>query len=449
MIAHSHITKIDTTSSREVPITKGYKAEPLQFMQQPRDLPILDWRVAQFMMADPTIILGLKTREAQVASAQFAYDEPDGESRKWVTGVKADDPAVADFVYDQMQRIWRNEIGKLTRSQEAGWAAGEVMYRITTGRGREMVEVDELLDRQPRHCYALTKNSRRYGVQIRNLKGGDSGYADIPFPKSYFVSYNARDGNNYGDSALRGALSPWADDFMSGGAKDVRRLFMTKDAYGSADLTYPDETYEIELSDGSTKTVHAREIADDIVARIQSGGTTSRPYSPDQSGKNQWELTRATIPSNPQHILQYPKDLDVEKLRGLHIPDEVIISLVGSGSWAGKQVPMETFLYCVDMWIVELIKQIEYQIIEPLVLLNWGRPVDFKVTHKPLVAEFKESGGGQETPAAGGSPPTVPPPIPFGGQQMSINPYGSIEQMVSDGLVRAVDVARAADAILN
>ena len=60
---------------------------------------------------------------------------------------------------------------------------------------------------------------------------------------------------------------------MNGGALDVRRLFMHKDAYGGTDMTYPEGTTYIPDKGEVPNRDVAREIAEQIVA----GGVTARP----------------------------------------------------------------------------------------------------------------------------------------------------------------------------
>ena len=86
---------------------------------------------------------------------------------------------------------------------------------------------------------------------------------------------------------------------MHGGALDVRRLFMHKDAYGGADITYPEGTVYIEGKGEVPNRDIARELAEQIVA----GGVTARPAAYDEHGNELWKLTRATVPNKPEHIL--------------------------------------------------------------------------------------------------------------------------------------------------
>lgn len=389
--------------------TKGYKPDVTRFYDRPRDLPPMDFRVIRWMLRDPTIRLGLAVRAAQVASAQWAFKE----GGEWKDGIKADDPRVAEYVEEQINRIWKHYIDKLTRCQTWGWAAGEVTYKLRERDGRKVIEVDELHDRRAEDSYAIKDGGRVVGVEFRRLRGIVGGKLEVDFPKSYWVGYEPEAGSPYGETVLDGAYSPWADDFFEGGAKAVRRLFMRKDAYSGMTIAYPYKTYQVEQTDGSVRSFAASELANQIVQQALAGQVITHPNDMDASGNPLWKVERAKVASNPTHILEYPKDLDVEKLRGLLIPDEIIVTVSGgTGAWAGRQVPMQTFFKLGDQFVAMIVRCVVEQILEPMVALNFGsQGTDFEVCAKPFEEIAKESGGLDES--GGGDKTRMRPEDPF------------------------------------
>ena len=235
------------------------------------------------------------------------------------------------------------------------------------------------------------------------------GAVDLDFPRAWWHAYCPEPGLFYGYSCLLGAYSPWWDKWMNGGALDVRRLFMHKDAYAGADLSYPEGFQNIP----GHGEVPNRDVAREIVEQIVAGGVTTRPSTLGPNGEEQWKLTRATVSSNPGHILQYPKDLDVEILRGLEIADDVL-AVDGSGSWAGKRVPMAAFYAGLDRWTSAVVRDLDDQVIRPLVKMNFGEDADYTIGHKPLAEQAmeqqqedgaqKQDGGGDPADLFGGSP---------------------------------------------
>ncbi len=165
------------------------------------------------------------------------------------------------------------------------------------------------------------------------------------------------------------------------------------------DLGYPDGTTSIP---GHAEPVPNVDIAQQIADKMKSGGVIVRPSERDDNGNEMWPLTRAQVPNNPQHILQFPKDLDDEIRRGMEIPDDVI-SADGSGAWAGKRVTLASFYASLDHWVVQIIRDLKSQIFDHLCLLNWGYVPEYEIAHKPLAEQAMEQQA-NAGPGAGGSP---------------------------------------------
>jgi len=435
------------------PKTSGYKPMPRHraFMHL-RDLPPLTFQTIHEMLFDPTIRLGLAMRVAPLCQAEFAFKQR-GE---WMPGVQADRPEVAKFVHKQITRIWKFELQKILTAQIWGWSAGEVTYRLMDKR----VEVDGILHRHAHDVFALHLNGEVKGVEFKRLAAGVGG-VKLRFPQAFWHAYDPEGESPYGMSVLKGAYSPWADKNLDGAALDTRRLFAHKDAYGGVDIAYPPGTTNI---DGKGE-VPNRDIAREQAEQLKAGGVTTRPSEyTELTGKPLWEITRATIPTSPTHIFDYPKDLDNEMLRGMEIPDDVITS-EGTGAWQGKQVPMLAFYCNADRWLNQVVRVVVTQILEPLVLLNWGKPEEFEVTTKPLAEQAMdqiratEGADGQMAPqqapaGRNGSGPVINVrradgttfqrrnPA-FARRQMSLDDANTAEVLVGEGAVQASHLVEA------
>jgi hypothetical protein len=375
------------------PVTARYSQFPDQAYTHVRDLPLFTFHTIRYMLIDPTLRLGLAMRAAPLHQAEFARRTigPDGKI-KWVPGIKADRQDVGEFVLRQLRRIWRFDLHKILSAQIWGWSAGEVTYRLKDG----LVEVDRILTRSARDVFALRsqKEGKVLGVRFHRI-GGGVGEADLFFPKCFWHAYNPEAESPYGVSILKGAHSPWADKWLNGGALDVRRLFAHKDAYGGVEIYYPPGTTNI---DGKGE-VPNRDVMREMAEQMKSGNVVTLP-SERLEGQLMWEVKRAQIPANPTHIFDYPKDLDTEMLRGIEVPDDVVTSdsggvLLGS---AGKQIPMLAFYTNGDKWLAQVLESLITQVIEPLVLLNWGRAEFFEVTTKPLAEQAMDQINTAEEP---------------------------------------------------
>jgi hypothetical protein len=430
--------------------TASYKPQQLQhWFMRPRDLPPFSFSTILAMLLDPTLRLGLAMRAAPLYGAEFAYQEEGSE--EWRPGIRASNEVVAAFVLRQLRRIWLDLDG-LVAAQIWGWAACEVQYCLTQSRA---IEVERLLPRHSNDTRALVCGGEVSGVRFLRVNERDNGHVDLPFPKAIFHAHAPEPGCHYGMSILQGAYSPWADKWLNGGALDVRRLFMHKDAYGGADMSYPPGTTNI---DGKGE-VPNRDIAREIVEQMQAGAVTTRPSEYDPvAGKEKWTLTRAVVPSNPQHILQYPKDLDIEEMRGMEIPDEVFMpSDAGTTGWSGKSIPMEGFYTGLDRWLIRLVSDVRKQVLMPLVAINFGPKAWFEVRTKPLgltAMERQEAGKPKASPTVlggfgrdgdgdgefgegeGGQPPQ---------QRMSLDPV----EAVGRGVLSAAELVEAARRMIN
>ena len=370
------------------PATGMYKPIPHIWFQQPLELPPFDFSTIRAMLMDEGIRLNFVTRAAPLYGLEFGWEE----NGVWQEGVKCRDPGVAQYIYRMLQRIWKNFLTDIVRSQIWGWSAGEVTLKLSEETG--LIEINEMLPRHPMDCKLLKSDCKRWGVRIDRVEGGA---INLPFPYAWFHAYGAEDGEDYGTSAAYGAYSAWADKWFDGGAREVRRLFMHKDAYGGVDLGYPDGETFIQ---GLDNPVPNRDIARQIAESIRSGGVTTRPSERDENGNERWPLTRATVASNPQHILQYPKDLDEEIRHGMEICDDVINSGT-TGSWDGKSIPMQSFYSGLDGWAIKILRDICTQIIDPLILLNYGKKHEYETPFKPLAKQAMERQNQTEKQDAG------------------------------------------------
>lgn len=372
-------------SRRPKPKTGGYESIAQYWFRVPRGLPDFTFYTVQAMMLDPTVRLGMAMRRAFIQSIRIAYKttgQSTGSKPQWVDGVRASSDEVAAYVMRNFNKLWSLGFSKMAQAQVWGWAGAEVVWGYNPRTNT--IDIDDVLDRHALDIRAYVRNGRPVGVRFMRVKQAN-GYVDLPFPYCLFHSYFPDAGCTYGWSALLGAYSPWADKNLDGAALDVRRVFMHKDAYGGADMTYPEGTTEVDGLD-----IPNRDIARQIVEQLKAGGVTTRPYDPDLQGKSKWQLERATVPSNPAHILQYPKDLDVEILRGLEIPDDVL-SADNSGAWEGKKVPMTTFLSNLDLWASSMLRDFKTQCLDMGVKWSFGRDAWFELDHVPLVEQVMAS----------------------------------------------------------
>jgi len=427
------------------PLTAGYQPIDTRWYRRPRDLPPMTWLTIEQMPMEPTIRLGLAMRAAPLMNCEFAYKETG--AKEWTPGIKAQTPIVAEFVHRQLKRIWR-DLDTLLIAQEWGWAACEVVYHMTD---YGTVEINRLLARHPKDARALIREGDVCGTRFLRIKHAETGIADLEFPYSIFHRHNPQSGRYYGTTIFEGAYSPWWDKWGPGGALESRRLCMQQNAFSGRKMYYPDGTTNLPTGPNNTmEAVPNRDIARQMVEQILAGAVVTIPSIFDANGNRLWELEEAKAMEGIQHLLQYPKDIDVELLRGMEIPDD-ILTAEATGAWEGKKVPMMAFYGGLDKWLGAMIRDVKTQVLDWLVELNWGRQW-YEVETKPLAEQAMEQAKANE--------PQQPPPMPggFGRDADSDGQFGEsgngfpprrrmgldIEEAVGRGAVKALDLVAAA-----
>lgn len=377
--------------------TRGY--QPLQswWLRRHQKLPLLTFPIIETMLCDETIQIGLAARKAILQGVGFGHDN-DGT---WTPGVQCSNALVSEWVMRQVKKLWSCAIEHIASAQVYGWAGMEVVWERSPETN--LWEVSGIEERHANDTRVIIggDTGRPCGVRFLKIKGAENGYLDLHFPESFFHAYNPNPGEWYGHTVLHGSYRSWADKHLDGGAVDVRRLFMHKDAYGGADLTYPEGSTDIGTVEKPLE-VPNRELAREIVEQIEAGGVTTTPAQYDDRGNPLWKLTRATVPSNPSHILQYPGDLDGEMLRGMFVPDGVL-KADDTGSWQGRLIPMGILYAAMDPWVGSILRDIREQILEPGILNNWGQAIPFVLEHQPLADRALEQQK-QQQPAGPGAP---------------------------------------------
>ncbi len=293
---------------------------------------------------------------------------PISEQGRWTPGVRASDPAIGDFVLRQLQRLWKRGIARLLDSAQIwGWGAGEITFRRTRDA---QIEVDQILVRDKDDVRPVVQDGTIIGVEFRRLQ--KTRIAAIATPTSsrspslaaIWHAHHPQSGQWFGWTVLAAAFSPWWDKHGSGGALDVRRLFMTKDGYRGTRIYYPSGYSTVQQPDGSIKQIPNQEIAMQIVETIRTGGVFALPSEVDANGTPRWKVEESQVSNNPSHILQYPKELDAEILNAMGIADDVLKS-EATGSWAGKAVPQQATYCILEQWLSDLICDVDRVIEQP------------------------------------------------------------------------------------
>lgn len=275
-----------------------------------------------------------------------------------------------------------------------GMAGAEVVLRDTAHGHRE---IDCLLVVDAMDVRAICDDGDIVGCRFTRVK--NKPHVDLRFPYCIFHAHDPMPGQIYGWSILRAAFSPWFDKHCVGGALDVRRLFMKKDAYRGARFTVPDGFTPMKKPDGTVENVPNSDIAMKLLESIASGGVFYIPGSKNSDGSPKWEYSESTVASNPAHIFQYCTECDKEMVNALGIADDVIKS-EATGAWNGKAVPMQATYCIIEQELVRLLRSVD-RVIKPLVVMNFGPANNTKLKRNPWRnrPSINKTAARQRTPA--------------------------------------------------
>lgn len=352
------------------------------------------------MRRDPEISLGLYVLQAPLSRAKWAIKCKDESAAKWADAT--------------LKRFWLNDVIKAARMLEWGASGGEPMYRID--EDTELVEYVSLRD-----VHFFDAKPLEYKGELVGLGISKADPARLFAPRFAWWVNEQECSNLYGRPRLMGAFEPWMEQRGRKGAIDIRRGWFWKNAFSSGLLRHPAEgTLEI---DG--RTMSFQQYARQILEEIESGAMMALPSMFDENGKQLWEYESPKINGTGEFLIQYPKELDTEKLKGMGIMPEVIqASETGSG-WSGRSVPFLVFLVGEDRIIFTILMGFKKHVLDPLMMANFGiGPDDYAIEPESLVPKDEPpQQPGQGAPNQGPPPnqPRDPQQLMGGRVQMSFD----------------------------
>lgn len=312
-----------------------------------------------------------------------------------------DNKAVSKYVSEQWQRLWSKSARQLLGAKRYGYAGFEVLYAEHQG---ELV-IEGLRDFHPWDCKPLTFGQGQLaGVTVQSLYGEGRGNANLMGMKGLWITTEREFGRWFGQSCLEASYPAWWEKRMRGGAFDLRRLRMFKDAWTGDVIGYPiGKSYTLP----SGEVVHARDIAREIADTRAAGGAIMKPNSYTPEGKDEWTYQAPTGVSGASQILEYVDDLDMEVWKGMGVVAEAIEAAETGSGFSGRSIPFMAFLASREEEMTELLYQVKEQTLDGMVLLKFGQKIPFNVKVKPLIETHKQQGEG------GGAPQQPPQPTMF------------------------------------
>lgn len=345
-------------------VTKGYRPSTLIF-------PLWYWagqsmftlQDVEAMRKDYQITLGLNMIKAPFYTVEWAID---GKNQ-----------IINKFIDDELKRFWKPSITKILRSLEYGYTGGEILYKLNK---QGQVVFKAYKEFHPRDIRCLTLGYEYLGLRVKNIP--TRGDVDLYPPKGFWYAVDREFGGWYGRSWLLNCWEPWYEKRSRDGAIDIRRLWFYKNAFTGGIIRHPNKDYV--MPDGSIYS--AREMAREMGERMKTGAPIIFPSTKDLEGNYVWTHEPARMTGDAEEIRSYPRDLDVEILRGLRIPDSILTDQPGAGSYSSRRVPERAFYVGLEAVLADLMHAVKLQFLDRVIEMNFDEEdYEYKIITKPLV----------------------------------------------------------------
>lgn len=342
--------------------------------------PFTIWTIER-MRIDPQVKLSTAVRYAPLMRPQFE-----------IVG----SPDITRFVSNTLRAVWTKSIRKIVKGMAYSMCAGEILYDYD--EKTRMFHFRGLNDIYPTDVRIRTLNGKFTGLRIRMHRArnsqrnkGRKQQSDVVIrrPKA-FIYLNEREfGSWVGKSMYESSYKPWFDKAERDGGIDIRRMWYYKCAFDAGDIYHPSGNY-IEPETG--QIIPYQDIARQIVEQGKTGGVYAWPNDVDENGVRKWERRPAGSNGTGGDLINYVDQLDVEISRGMLVPDDIVSQQSGTGSYAGRAIPLATFMAISNVAMTEIASAVDELIVKPLVEINFGKDARYellsaKVNDEELQAE--------------------------------------------------------------
>lgn len=340
---------VETGSLYEV-VSEGYRASPI-----PDFAPVTGRWPTRFcieavyeMLKDPQVTLAAALRRAPLLSPIFTVKGPAN---------------LKTFVEEELQRFWMMAMPEAVDGMFFAVSALECIYKRAGG----LVRFDRVESFNPRDVKALTDGSKLLGFKA-------SGRYTLTGLKAFLYMHKRRHREWTGNSCLEPTFDPWMEKWDYRGAKEARKLWFYKWAFQGGIMVYPKGSQQT-----ATGIRTNQQIARDAVERMGFGAAITLE-APGEAKNGNWEYIAPTINGEATGLTERIDSLDVDITRSLEIPDDIVRQDSGTGSYAGRSIPMMAFFITQKHLLLNFGLQVMEQVILPLVALNFGAPARDQVS---------------------------------------------------------------------
>lgn len=313
--------------------------------------PFFHIQVIDAMLTDARVVFGLKLIRGPILSnARFL--------------VNSKNPRVKEYLVKQINRFWRTSAPIALRNLDYGFLGCEVLYRAFDSQ----LQFDKLKFLHPHTTRAVTRRGELCGLEVSRVVGKPKLFLSVP--KALWTVHQRDQHQWYGRSLLRGAFLAWNEIWSDHGYRDQRRLWFYKNAYAGPRIGYPTGSAPPEVAGAPARPY--RVIAQTMLDKMVTGTGCVYPMG------GEWEFEDARPISIPEGLLEYGDQLRDEIWEGMGIPPEVARA-EGTGAFAGRRIPQQAFYSVLQEVVQDLITDIDEQVFQPLVRMNFGAREEYEI----------------------------------------------------------------------
>ncbi len=226
-----------------------------------------------------------------------------------------------------------------------------------------------------------------------NSYDNDLGGKYVGLPKALWTVHDQTANRWYGRSRLAGAFIPWYETWQPQGYRNIRHLWMYKNAFDSGVVKYPE---------GSTQDADGNKVpnvllAEEMLDRKETGGGFALPNNYGDKEGGGWDWIPPTGIAVPDGLFDYGDSLRDEKWEGIGVPPEVAGDEDGGGSFSGRRVPQQAFYSFLQEIANENVFGFKEQSLQFLMNLRAGRRVRFEIKPISILLTLQQEEMGQVT----------------------------------------------------
>lgn len=313
------------------------------------------------MRENPTIALARMVATAPIRCSEWTVEADDGVPEEQVK-----------FVQDNVTKIWHNLINDSLLALDYGYAPGEQIYDASEGQiciarvKPLLVDKTTILTDEHGNFNGLKNKANKTEVELEPSE-------------SFLYSYDCEAGNLYGrarhENIRATAWCEWMD------LQKKRARYFKKSAGAVPMVHYPDG----EATDAGGAKLPNYRLAKMLIDHLQDGNgicfpTMMKPWAAElardgRAGEDMEAWRVDFLETKAQHGAEFTdamRHCESLMLRGWLVPERAASEAQKAGSRADSETSADFAMLAVDLTLHDLVQCINDQIVNPLLVLNYG-----------------------------------------------------------------------------